>query len=91
MSAASIWYSKLRNITVSYVDMNILHNWIKAHLYKHVLVVQDVPWAGDSHNFLGSTNSVSYSKPIGTHSDPSEASLHNIPLRCMFTGVLICP
>ena len=48
MSAASIWYSKLRYITVTYVHMNVLHNRIKAHLYKHDLVVQGFPWAGDS-------------------------------------------
>jgi hypothetical protein len=30
------------------IYMNVLHNWIKAHLYKHDSVVQGVPWAGDS-------------------------------------------
>jgi len=49
MSTAYICYSKLPNITVSYIDMNVLHNWIKAHLYKHDSMVQGVPWAGDKH------------------------------------------
>jgi len=42
-----------------------------------------VSWSA-YHKFLEPTNSVSYSKSIGTGSDPPEASLHNISLRCVF-------
>lgn len=64
--------SGLRDICINMVQ------WYRVFLGQVI-----VSWSA-YHNFLEPTNSVSYSKFTGTHSDPPEASLQTISLRYMF-------